>query len=108
MAAQIGRPGGQQNRHAVDGVFTPLPALDSVSGVMAAIAQVSIELHAKRLPPRIAAGLATLFNIQLGALRDEAEERQEEKLRRLEEKINKLAKKEAGEGVTASAAFSVG
>ena len=90
MAAELGRVGGKQNRHAVDGLSTPLPALDSVASVKAAIAHVIADVHAKRLPPRIATGLSPLLNILLGALRtDEAEERQEQRLRRLEEKINK-------------------
>jgi hypothetical protein len=90
MAAELGRAGGKQNRHAVDGLSTPLPALDSVANVKVAIAQVIADVHAKRLPPRIGTGLSPLFNILLGALRtDEAEERQDQRLRELEEKIKK-------------------
>ena len=87
MAAQLGRAGGRQNRHVVEGVTTPLSALDTSSGVMAAIAQVIIDVHAKRLPPRIATSVAPLLNTLLRALDTEE---QDKRLRRLEEKLNIL------------------
>ena len=104
MAAQLGRAGGKQNRHAVDGLSTPLPALDSVASVKAAIAHVIADVHAKRLPPRIATGVAPLFNILLRALDTEE---QEERLRKLEEKINKL-ENEAGARSSGRVAASAG
>src|SRR5438046_1374711 len=64
-AAELGRAGGRQNRHAVDGLSAPLPALDSVAGLTAAIAQMIVDVHAKRLHPRIATGVAPLFNTLL-------------------------------------------
>src|SRR5438477_3278379 len=81
-AAELGRAGGRQNRHAVDGLSTPLPALDSVPGVTAAIAQTIVDVHAKRLSPRIATGVAPLFNILLRSLDTEE---QEKRLKSLEE-----------------------
>ena len=104
MAAQLGRAGGRQNRHAVDGVFTPLPALDSVPGVTAAIAQTIVDVHAKRLSPRIATGVAPLFNILLRSLDTEE---QEKRLKSLEEKIKKL-QNEAGERFSAPTGASAG
>src|SRR5438045_9779629 len=68
MAAELGRAGGKQNRHAVDGLSTPLPALDSVANVKVAIGQVIADVHAKRIPPRVGTGLPPLFNILFGAM----------------------------------------
>ena len=104
MAAQLGRAGGRQNRHAVDGVSIPLPALDSAPGVKAAIAHVIADVHAKRLHPRIATSVAPLFNTLLRALDTEE---QEERLRRLEEKFKKL-ENEAGERFSARTVASAG
>ena len=87
MAAQLGRAGGRQNRHVVEGVATLLSALDTSPGVMAAIAQVIVDVHAKRLPPRIATSVAPLLNTLLRALDTEE---QDKRLRRLEEKLNIL------------------
>ena len=94
----------RQNRHAVDGLSTPLPALDSVPGVTAAIAQTIVDVHAKRLSPRIATGVAPLFNILLRSLDTEE---QEKRLKSLEEKIKKL-QNEAGERFSAPTGASAG
>ena len=104
MAAELGRAGGRQNRHAVDGVSIPLPALDSASGVKEAIAHVIADVHAKRLHPRIATGVAPLFNTLLRALDTEEPE---ERLGRLEEKIKKL-ENEAGDRSSGRVAASAG
>jgi len=100
MAAELGRAGGKQNRHAVDGLSTPLPALDSAASVIAAIAQTIVDVHSKRLPPRIATGIAPLFNILVRALDTEE---QAKKMRSLEEKIKKL-EDEAGQRFSGSTA----
>ena len=103
-AAELGRAGGRQNRHAVDGLSTPLPALDSVPGVTAAIAQTIVDVHAKRLSPRIATGVAPLFNILLRSLDTEE---QEKRLKSLGEKIKKL-QNEAGDRFSAPTGASAG
>jgi hypothetical protein len=104
MAAELGRAGGRRNRHVVETACSPLPALDSVSGVKSALAQTIVDVHEKRLPPRTAAGLAPLFNTLLRTL-DTEEQLQElkNKLKKLEERMDKQDK-EVGEQFSAHAA----
>ena len=85
VAAQVGRMGGRQNRHVVEGHATPLPPLDSISGVQGAIAQMIVDVHARRLPPRMAAGLAPLFSV---LFRTFGPGDLEARLKKLEEIIN--------------------
>jgi hypothetical protein len=73
-----------------EGNPTPLPALDSISGVAKANAQMIGDVHAGRLPAKIATALAPLLTLQLRAL---GAEEQEEKFGKLEEAINKLNEK---------------
>src|SRR5258708_1053494 len=61
-------------------------------------------VHAKRLPPRIATGVAPLFNTLLRSLDTEE---QEKRLRSLEEKIKKL-ENEGGERFSGRKAASAG
>src|SRR5437879_4655210 len=62
LPAELGRAGGQKNRHVVEGVSRPLPPIDTITGVKDALAQMIGEVHANRLDPKKAAGLAALLN----------------------------------------------
>jgi hypothetical protein len=68
IASQLGRTGGRKNRHVMEGAARALPALDTVTGVKDAIAQMIVDLHANRLHPRTAAGIVPLLNALLRAL----------------------------------------
>ena len=67
-AAELGRRGGQANRHGSANNADPLPTLDNVTAVRDMLARLIADVHAKRLPPRIAAGLAPLLSLQLRAI----------------------------------------
>ena len=90
MAARLGRAGGRGNRHVSERNPTPLPPLDSITGVANANAQMIGDLYAGRLEPKIATALAPLLTFQLRAL---GAEEQEEKFGKLEEEIKKLNEK---------------
>src|SRR5216684_3776365 len=67
-AAELGRIGGRKNRHVVNEVLRPLPAMDSNAGVRAAAEQMLADMYSGRLQPKKAAGLAALMNTLLRAL----------------------------------------
>jgi len=90
MAARLGREGGRGNRHVSERNTTPLPPLDSITGVANANAQMIGDLYAGRLEPKIATALAPLLTLQLRAL---GAEEQEEKFVKLEQQIKKLNEK---------------
>ena len=90
MAARLGRAGGRGNRHVSERNPTPLPPLDSITGVANANAQMIGDLYSGRLPAKIATALAPLLTLQLRAL---GAEEQEEKFGKLEEEIKKLNEK---------------
>jgi hypothetical protein len=85
VAAQVGRLGGRQNRHFVEDNTTPLPPLNSISGVQSAIAQTITDVRSHRLPARTAAVLANLFNSQL---RTFGPDDLEKRLKKREETVN--------------------
>ena len=85
VAAQVGRMGGRQNRHVMESQATPLPPLNSISGVQGAVAQTIEDVRARRLHPATASALATLFSIQL---RTFGPDDLEKRLKKLEETIN--------------------
>jgi len=77
--AELGRKGGQKNRHVQSETLTSLPPIRSVSDVRERTAHLLDELLAGRLHPRLAHGAAPLLNVLLrantaaenAALRDE-------------------------------------
>ena len=72
-AAELGRVGGQRNRHVLDTQLSPLPPLDTVAGVNSAIAQVANDLHARRLHPKTAQALSSLLSSLMRGLGMEQE-----------------------------------
>ncbi len=67
-AAELGRIGGSKRSRLTDEVTDPLPKLDKVSAVRDAVEKLISEIYAGKLHPRVAAGLASLLNLQLRAV----------------------------------------
>jgi hypothetical protein len=67
-ASELGRIGGRSNRHAAAESSDPLPISDNAIAVRNAVARLIADVCARRLHPRIAAGLAPLMNLQLRAI----------------------------------------
>ena len=88
IASQLGRTGGRKNRHVTEGAAGTLPALDTVTGVKDAIAQMIVDVHANRLHPRTAAGIAPLLNALLRAL---GAADLEQRIKQLEKSIEELS-----------------
>jgi hypothetical protein len=85
-AAELGRAGGRKNRHAMDDAIRPLPAMDTVSGMKDAVLQTIEDVHANRLSPKTAAGLAAMFNT---LLRMQGQSDLEQRIKRLEKQVIK-------------------
>lgn len=66
--AELGRIGGQRNRHVSAETSDPLPTLDSALAVRETVARLISDVYAGRMNPRIASGLAPLMNLQLRAI----------------------------------------
>lgn len=79
-ASQLGREGGRKNRHVFETDARPLPALDTMAGVRNALAVMIEDVHAKRVNPKTAAGLAPLFNSLMRALEPEETEQRLKKM----------------------------
>jgi hypothetical protein len=67
-ASELGRIGGKTNRHATGEGADPLPTLDNALAVRDTVARLIADVYAGRVHPRIANGLAPLFNLQLRAI----------------------------------------
>ena len=67
-ACELGRIGGKKNRHATGENADPLPTLDNAFAVRDTVARLIADVYAGRVHPRIANGLAPLFNLQLRAI----------------------------------------
>ena len=91
VAGELGRAGGRRNRHVVSDALRPLPQIDSITGVKAALGQMIEDVYANRLHPRTAAGLAPLINTMLRAL---SSADLEHRVKQLEKQLEELS--EAG------------
>jgi hypothetical protein len=87
-AVQLGREGGRKNRHVVENAARPLPGLDNITGVRDALAVMIEDVHANRMHPRTAAGLAPLVNSLIRAL-EPAE--LEQRIKKLESEVAALS-----------------
>ena len=94
-AAELGRIGGRKKSRLPAEVPGPFPRLDKVSAVQDAVEKLIADVYAGKLPPRVAAGLAPLLNLQLRAVEATNLER------RLEKVENLLAKAEAEDDLKA-------
>ena len=94
-ASQLGREGGRKNRHVFETDARPLPSLDTMAGVRNALAVMIEDVHAKRMDPKTANGLAPLMNSLIRALEPAETER---KLKKLETELATLSAKLGFEG----------
>ena len=67
-ASELGRIGGRSKRHAAGENLDPLPTLDNALSVRDTVARLIADVYTGRIHPRIAAGLASLLNLQLRAI----------------------------------------
>jgi hypothetical protein len=86
-AAELGRIGGRKKSHALES-SEPLPPVDNAIAVRDLVARLIADVHAGRVHPKIAAGLAPLMNLQLRAIETSNLELRVEKLEKL---LTKLA-----------------
>jgi len=66
-ASELGRIGGQSNRHAAE-TFDAVPKLETPTDVRNAVSQLFADVRAGKLPARVAASLAPLLGLQLRAI----------------------------------------
>jgi hypothetical protein len=87
-ASELGRIGGRsKSTHAVESP-EPLPTVDNAIAVRDLVARLIADVHAGKLHPKVAAGLAPLMNLQLRAIETSNLEIRVEKLEKL---LTKLA-----------------
>ena len=83
-AAELGRIGGRKHGLAPGAPSTePLRNLDSAQAVKETVSRLIADLHAGKLHPRMAAGLASLLNLQLRVIQDTNLEQRLARLERL-------------------------
>jgi hypothetical protein len=85
-ASELGRIGGSKKGHAVES-SEPLPTVDNAIAVRDLVAQLIADVHAGKVHPKIAAGLAPLMNLQLRAIETSNLELQ---LAKLEKRLARL------------------
>lgn len=68
MPSKLGRIGGRRNRHAAGENAAPLPTLDNALAVRDTVGRLIADVYERKIPPRIAAGLTPLLNLQLRAI----------------------------------------
>ncbi len=66
-ASELGRIGGSKKGRVVPS-SEPLPTVDNAIAVRDLVARLIADLHAGKVHPKIAAGLAPLMNLQLRAI----------------------------------------
>jgi hypothetical protein len=67
-ASELGRIGGQKNRHTPPVNTDPLPTLDSATAVRDAVNQLFNDVYSGKVDPKITSGLASLLTLQLRAI----------------------------------------
>jgi hypothetical protein len=82
-ASELGRIGGRSKRPSAAEPVDPLPKLETAIAVRDALAQLIADLHAGRLNPRIASGLAPLLSLQMRAIETTDLERRVAKMEEL-------------------------
>lgn len=66
-AAELGPKGGRRKAHTAESA-EPLPAVDNAIAVRDLVARLIVDVHAGKVPSKIAAGLAPLMHLQLRAI----------------------------------------
>ena len=89
--AELGRIGGRSKRPMAGENADPLPTPDTALAVRDTVARLVADIYAGKIPPRIAASLAALMNLQLRAIESTDFERRlaelEKRLAKTEDKI---------------------
>jgi len=67
-ASELGRIGGQKNRHAAGDSADPLPRLENALAVQKTVDRLFAEAYSGKLPPRVASVLTPMLKLQLGAI----------------------------------------
>jgi Family of unknown function (DUF5763) len=86
-ASELGRIGGRSKSTPAVASTEPLPTVDNAIAVRDLVARLIADLHAGKVHPKIAAGLAPLMNLQLRAIETSNLEVQ---LAQLEKRLAKL------------------
>jgi hypothetical protein len=87
-ASELGRIGGRSKSAPAVASTEPLPTVDNAIAVRDLVARLIADVHAGRVHPKVAAGLAPLMNLQLRAIETSNLEIRVEKLEKL---LTKLA-----------------
>jgi hypothetical protein len=87
-ASELGRIGGRSKSTPAVGSAEPLPTVDNAIAVRDLVARLIADVHAGKVHPKVAAGLAPLMNLQLRAIETSNLEIRVEKLEKL---LSKLA-----------------
>jgi hypothetical protein len=87
-ASELGRIGGRSKSTRAVESAGPLPTVDNAIAVRDLVARLIADVHAGKVHPKIAAGLAPLMNLQLRAIETSNLEIRVEKLEKL---LTKLA-----------------
>jgi hypothetical protein len=87
-ASELGRIGGRSKGTPAVANAEPLPTVDNAIAVRDLVARLIADVHAGKVNPKIAAGLAPLMNLQLRAIETSNLEIRVEKLEKL---LTKLA-----------------
>jgi hypothetical protein len=87
-ASELGRIGGRSKSTPAVASAEPLPTVDNAIAVRDLVARLIADVHAGKVNPKIAAGLAPLMNLQLRAIETSNLEIRVEKLEKL---LTKLA-----------------
>jgi hypothetical protein len=83
-AAEYGRIGGRKHGLAPKASFSePIPKLENTSAVKEVVSHLIADLQAGKLNPRMAAGLASLLNLQLRLIQESNVEQRLARLERL-------------------------
>jgi hypothetical protein len=89
-ASELGRIGGRSNRQVAGESTDPPPSLDNVTALQATVARLISDVYSGKLPPRTAAGLAPLLNLQLRTIETADLER---RLANIEEQLSEVKPK---------------
>jgi len=97
-ATELGRAGGRKNRHVSENPLPPLPTLETVDDVRAAVAQVTGEVRARQLDATTAKVIILGLNLTLRILADAELIKEVEELRKQQaEVLSSRAKSQACE-----------
>jgi hypothetical protein len=67
-ASELGRIGGRSNGHAAEEIAEPLLILNNAIVLRDTLARLIADVHAGKLQPKVAAGMAPFLNMQLRAI----------------------------------------